>query len=238
MENSTRDTLITEYYPLVDKILKSMKNKVPPYISYEDLHGAAVMGLLDAIKKYDESKKDQFFHYTRQKIKWFIQDELRRLDFISRKTRAKLRQKKDIISKFEQQNGRTPTSKELASELGLTDEEFENFISDTDIPVFFSLNQEAFENQGSDLMSDFILDEAEIERKNKNEQNEFLGLMSQSLSVLDVREKIVIKTLYFKEGGKLENLANELNLSEARICQLKKSGIKKIKKWFIKNQQM
>jgi RNA polymerase sigma factor for flagellar operon FliA len=235
IENQQRDALIEEYYPLVDKVIKRIRHKIPLHVSYADLHGPGVMGLLDAIKKYDESKKEQFYFYIQRKIGWFIQDELRSLDFISRKTRSHERKIKNIINDFHAENNRSPTIEELAEKLKIEVKECRRLLSQIDIPKFISLNQDvntAFDKGAS--FNDIILDESEIERKSKKEEEGFHDIVRKSLSCLDEQEKFVIKSLYYTEGAKMNSIAEEMGMSGSRICQINRSAINKIRSFLKK----
>ena len=119
--NATRDTqqYLTQYAPLVKRIAHHMMAKLPASVEMDDVIQTGMLGLLDAVNRYEESHGAQFETYAAQRIRGAILDGLRQVDWLPRSFRRDLRRIERAIAKLEQRLGHAPNEQEVASELGL-----------------------------------------------------------------------------------------------------------------------
>lgn len=225
---ATRDTqhYLTQYAPLVKRIAHHMMAKLPASVEIDDVIQTGMLGLLDAVNRYEESHGAQFETYAAQRIRGAILDGLRQTDWLPRSFRRDLRRIEGAIGKLEQRLGRAPTEREVALEL--------------DIPLadYQKLLQEA---RGYQLISFEDFDHAEggdyLERHcDENGVNPLDALLERKLrerlvkgiAGLPEREKAVMG-LYYEEELNFREIGETLGVSESRICQLHSQAIARLR---------
>ena len=119
-EGLSRDEMILKYTPLIKYIAHRLAMRLPSHIMVEDLVNCGVIGLIDALNKFDPDKKVQFKTYAEFRIKGAMLDELRSLDWVSRSVRQKAAQIERAFQSLEKKNGRAAEDQEVAQELGLS----------------------------------------------------------------------------------------------------------------------
>src|ERR671924_1129259 len=125
-----RDQLIIRYAPWVKFIALRMAAKLPSHIQAEDLISAGIIGLIDALDKFNPAREVQFKTYAQIRIQGAIKDELRSLDWASRSTRQKVRRLEQAYASLERELGRPPSSEEVASSMGIKMAAFEEMLDD------------------------------------------------------------------------------------------------------------
>src|SRR6516165_6787735 len=118
-----KDKLIMEYAPLIKFIAQKIAVRLPSNIEFDDLVSSGVIGLMDAIDKYDPTRDNKFKTYAEFRIRGAILDELRAQDWVPRSVREKAKQLEKAHVRLEQQLGRMPTEDEITRELNVTKEE-------------------------------------------------------------------------------------------------------------------
>src|ERR1700685_1177653 len=124
-----KDKLILEYAGLIKFIAKKIAARLPSNIELDDLISSGVIGLMDAIDKYDFSRDKQFKTYAEFRIRGAILDELRAQDWVPRSVREKAKMLERCYSKIEQAKGRHATDEEVCAELNLTQDEFHDLLN-------------------------------------------------------------------------------------------------------------
>jgi len=183
----------------------------------EDLVQAGIIGLIDAIEKYDPARSVEFLAYARRRIRGAVYDELRALDELSSRSR---RQKKSIYkAQDELQNRlqRAPTEEETADELGLSLQRFRSLRTALDVGKAATPTEEdaepAFERPSNDSLRHWQQDADGLSPAEK------FQLLAGKIEVLPERVKIV-RGLYYRDGLTLKEIAEVLQLTESRICQI------------------
>src|ERR1700685_4358810 len=124
-----KDKLILEYAPLIKFIAQKIAVRLPSNIEFDDLVSSGVIGLMDAIDKYDPSRDNKFKTYAEFRIRGAILDELRAQDWVPRSVREKAKALERVYSRIEQQKGRQATDEEVCGELQITQEEFHDLLN-------------------------------------------------------------------------------------------------------------
>ncbi len=119
MSQTTRDRLIMEHAPLIKYIVNRIAQRLPSHVDLDDLMNTGVIGLMDAIEKYNPEKNCKFKTYAEFRIKGAILDQLRSLDWVPRSVRQKSRKLEAAYSQMEQKLGRSASDEEVAGELGV-----------------------------------------------------------------------------------------------------------------------
>src|SRR5215831_8772574 len=135
----TRDEVLRQYLPLVRRVVQRLAVRKPPHIELDDLVSWGIVGLLDAIGKYDPKKEAQFSTYAQFRIRGAILDHLRSLDWVPRSVRQKASLIEKVTHQLEGVLGRPPSEDEIARELGLSLETYQELLSRVGDMMLFSL---------------------------------------------------------------------------------------------------
>jgi RNA polymerase sigma factor for flagellar operon FliA len=216
-----RDQLIIRYAPWVKFIALRMASKLPAHVQAEDLISAGILGLIDALDKFNPSREVQFKTYAQIRIQGAIKDELRALDWASRSMRQKVKRLEHAYTTLEQEFGRPPSSEEVADSLGVGMDEFEEMLDDVKGTSLVSL-EELGQGPASEDKSNLL--EALLTREDQDPL-EILNLqdlkkaLSHAISELPEKERLVLSLYYFEELT-MKEVGKVLNLTESRISQL------------------
>ena len=211
-----REKIILEYAPLVKVVAGRLSMYLGYNVEYEDLVSYGIFGLIYAIDKFDCMKDVKFETYASLRIRGAILDQIRKMDWIPRTIRQKQKRIDAAIKEIETQYGRSATDEEIATLLGITDEEYLDWQSQMKITNVVSLNE--FLEQGSEVPNEagstksaaFDSPEEILER------DELKKMLEQALELLTEKERKVI-VLYYYEDLTLKEISNILEVSESRI---------------------
>jgi len=220
-----REELILKYAPLVKQIAERMAVRLPPNISKDELIGPGVMGLFDAIDKFDSTRGIKFRTYASLRIKGAILDELRKMDWISRSVRRNINKIEDAIRVLELKLDREPKDNEIAEELGLDIDSYYKMISRSHGVSLLSLDELMLDGTTSRLNKQVAdgpspFDEVKIKEVKK--------IISKALSTLSEKEQLVMSLYYYNELT-LKEIANVLDLTESRISQIHSKAIVRLR---------
>lgn len=223
-----RDRLIIEHVPLLKHIVGRMCFDVPGSIDRDDLFGFGMLGLIAAADTFDESRGLAFSTYAYPKIRGAILDELRRMDFLPRGRREKLRELDQATAELEQQNGLKPSPEELAAHLGWTLSEVDEALSSAAAAVRTSLDgglggSTEGDGVGPDLAA-LLADPKCDDPVGSAEFEEMKEVLIELISDLPDQEKTVI-TLYYAEELLLREIAEVLEVTESRVSQIHSRAI-------------
>ena len=206
--NPKRRNLIDQYLPTVKSIVLGYERKLPPHISVDDLVNAGIVGLLAAVDNYDPERDETFGAYASIRIRCAIINELRQWDHLSRVYRQRVKKLEETYFELEKVKKRTPTDKEIQEYTGLNDEQFKAARENSSIKF---LSFEDTEVSERNLVDEIFMKEA-------------MGLVKNALSKLSFKMRRTLELYYF-EGKKQSEIAEELNVSETRISQLRKKAL-------------
>jgi len=227
----TREKLIMEYLHLVKYSAGRIAITLPSYIELDDLFAAGLLGLIQAVEKYDFNRKIKFETYAAPRIRGAMLDELRNQDWFPRSIRHKEKRTKSVMSKLEATLGRNPTDTEIADELKITMEEYYKWIDEIALTNLVSLDNNVSSNSEG-LYS--IISELPSKRTDANnpykllEEKELLNIIKETLNDMPEKESIVL-TLYYYEEMTLKEIGSVLEVSESRICQIHTKALLRLK---------
>ncbi|WP_092873418.1 FliA/WhiG family RNA polymerase sigma factor [Acetitomaculum ruminis] len=222
-----KEQLIVEYAPLVRLVAGRLSMYLGYNVEYDDLVGYGIIGLIDAIDKFELDKAVRFETYASLRIRGAILDQIRKMDWIPRTLRQK--QKKIALAsrQVESITGRSATDSEIASTIGISNEELLNWQSQMKITNVISLNE--FLSQGGEPVMD-AENNSHFEQPEKVvESSELKEILMESLEILTEKEKKVI-LLYYYEELTLKEISKVLEVSESRVSQLHTKALHKMKK--------
>lgn len=222
--------LVEKYLPLVKSAVDRIKFKLPRTIDEGDLTNAAVIGLIEALRKYDAGKKTKFETYAMWRIKGAILDELRALDWASRSTRRKARNVQKHLRSLEQKLGRSVTDGEVAESLSLSSKDMSRVGEAMRGTIFLSIDQPVHldEEAGRVELSEVIEDPQVVDMLEIVEQEESKEIMLRCINRLPEQERLVI-ALYYYEGLTLKQIGQVLGISESRASQVHTKAISRLK---------
>jgi RNA polymerase sigma factor for flagellar operon FliA len=218
--------MIEKFSPLVKMVALKIYHRLPSYIDIDDLISTGIVGLIDAIDKFDPKKSKNFKKYAEIRIRGAILDELRNLDWISRSTRKKTSRMNEAKGKLEMKLGRPPSDEELARELDLDMDGFHDLMNQIKPAIIVS-----FEDYGITDSDDkrslihYLRDPAAADPMKVAHFNRVRSLLAEMISSLPEKQKFVI-TLYYFEDMNLKEIGQVLDLTESRVSQLHSQAVR------------
>lgn len=216
-----RERLIIKYAPLVKYIAGRIAINTPPQVEFDDLVSFGILGLIDAIEKYDPKTGANFKTYATVRIKGAIIDEIRLLDWIPRSLRHKAKQLEEAYATLENKYNRPATDEEIAEYLKLNQEELSKLISDVSGLSLVSLDDIWCTNGEKEevTIGDRLVNPSNQEPDVLLEMSEAKRLLMEAIDRLPQREKEIV-VLYYYEELTLKEIGKVLNVTESRVSQL------------------
>ncbi len=205
--------------PQVRYIARRIHERLPRHVPFEDLVHAGVLGLIDALGKYDQSKHVQFSSYAKFRIRGAILDSLRELDWSPRELRRKGRQVEQAHNQLSIRLGHTPTENDLAHELGIQLDELQALLSELNTLEIGSLRVESPQTGAEEDLAASVpakLDDTPFSQCLRSEMKELLG---QAIGELPEKEQRVLSLYYFEELT-MKEVGAVLGIGESRVSQI------------------
>jgi len=224
MQAANMDVLVQEHAPLVKRIAYHLISRLPPSVQVDDLIQAGMLGLLEAVRHYDQSQGASFETYAGIRIRGAMLDELRRYDWTPRSVHRKAREVAEAMRAIEAKTGRDARDAEVAEYLKLTLSEYHQILQDALSCRIFSIEELM---EAGDSVFDECADQSSspIERLTKAG---FTKALADAISSLPERERLVI-SLYYEEGLNLRESGAVLGVSESRVCQIQSQAMLRLR---------
>ena len=228
--NTNREKLIREYAGLIKFIASKIAARLPSNIELDDLMSSGVIGLMDAIDKYDSSRDNKFKTYAEFRIRGAILDELRSQDWVPRSIREKAKVLERAYSKIEREKGRQATDEEACIELGMTTDQYHEMLNEVrsvsllsydDLTNLSNADKRSLHGNGeagSKVPTPFS--EVSVAHLKK--------LVSEAIEDLPEKQRLVL-SLYYYEDLNLKEIGRVLDVTESRVSQLHSQAIFKLK---------
>jgi RNA polymerase sigma factor for flagellar operon FliA len=205
-EPALRNRLVVQYSPLVKYVAGRMRSRLPHSVDQDDLVSDGVLGLMDAIERFDPSRGLSFQTFAVPRIRGAIIDGLRSMDFVPRSVRDKVRIVQQATTKLEERLGRLPDDEEIAREVGVPVQQVRD------------LAKQASSNHAN--LDDFELaDELASAADDSVERGDVSASLRRVIAELNERDQVVI-ALYYFEGLTLAEIGKVLGVTESRISQV------------------
>lgn len=230
--SDARDLLILHYSPLVKFVAGRVASGLPQRIEQSDLVSYGIFGLIDAIEKFEPERGFKFETYAISRIKGAIIDELRSIDWVPRSVRAKARNIERAIAKLEHELRRAPDDKEIAAELGITEDDLSSMMSQISFVGIAALDEVVggSENGQGAGIREGIRDPNQ-DPMEQFEQEETRHVLADAINRMPDRERLVL-TLYYYEGLTLSEIGAVLSVTESRACQIHTKAILQLRSRF------
>ncbi len=218
-----RDQLVVEHMPMVRFIARRIHERLPQHIELEDLVSAGVLGLIDAVSKFDQTRDVQLKSYAQFRVRGAILDSLREMDWGPRDLRRKARAIEGAIRVLSSQLGRSPSEAEIADELGLTLMAYQQLLGEVKGLEIGTLHNERNEDSGEEELA-YVPGPASDDPLFRCMQSEMRGRLVAAIEALPERERLVL-TLYYFEELTMKEIAMTLEVVESRISQIHSSAV-------------
>jgi RNA polymerase sigma factor FliA len=224
---SDKNQLLTEHAPLVKRLAHQMKAKLPPSVEVDDLVQAGMIGLLDAVSRYEETHGAQFETYAVQRIRGAMLDELRSSDWLPRSMRQNMRKIEVAMSTLQQRLGRPPKETEVAKQLKLSLEEYQDLLFEGGGHqlVYY---EDFHEGEGNEHFLDRYCADQRDDPLQALLNSGFREAVIQAIGALPDREKILMG-LYYEQEMNLKEIGAVMGVSESRVCQLHSQAIARLR---------
>ena len=224
------DRLIIEYTPLIKFIAHRIAVRLPPHIELDELISAGVMGLIDAIEKFDPSKETQFKTYAEIRVRGSIMDELRAQDWVPRSVRQKATHLAKAYAAIEQKMGRAAEDSEVAQELGVSLEDFHKQLSNaTSAPILSieDLGGVSKDGERRDFM-EIIAGSPDTDPHTLARISEVREIIAQAIDQLPEKERLLV-SLYYYEELTMKEIGEVLGITESRVSQLNTRAVLRLR---------
>jgi RNA polymerase sigma factor FliA len=224
-----KEQIVMKYIPLVKYIASRVIVGKSRYIEYEDLVSYGMLGLMDAINKFDESKGMKFSSYASIRVKGAMIDELRKNSPISKGAMDKLNKYNEVMENLQKKLLREPTVEEIAKDLNMTLEEVSEIEGYINYISVVSLEDMIFSEDDEMPLMGTIKDNNSPSPEKMLEEKEQLEYLAKALENMNEKDRTVL-SLYYYEGLTLKEIGKVLEVSESRVCQLHSRAIVHLRK--------
>lgn len=232
-ELDMKEQLVKKYIPLVKYIASRVIIGKTKHIEFEDLVSYGMLGLMDAISKFDEGRGMKFSTYASIRIKGAMIDELRKNSPISKGAMDKLNKYNEAVEKLQKQLGREPQDIEIAKAMQISVKEMMEIEGYINYISVVSLEDLIFSEDDDIPLMGTIEDDKSPSPEKSLEEKEELEYLAKALDMLNEKDKTVL-SLYYYDGLTLKEIGKVLNVSESRVCQLHSRAIVHLRKSMMK----
>jgi RNA polymerase sigma factor for flagellar operon FliA len=224
-----KEQIILEHTALIRYIVNRIAVRLPSHIDLDDLHNTGVIGLMDAIDKYDPDKNCKFKTYAEFRIKGAILDQLRSLDWVPRSIRQKSRRLEQAYSEVEQRLGRAATDGEIAQSLGIDLEEFHFLVNQVRGISMVNLDELRSGSDPDQPAYGDIFEDVKSENPFASlKSRELRQAVAECIGALPEKERLVI-SLYYYEDLNMKEIGNVLGITESRVCQIHTKAVQRLR---------
>ncbi|HEY3418757.1 MAG TPA: FliA/WhiG family RNA polymerase sigma factor [Armatimonadota bacterium] len=227
---NVRRQLIEQYAPLAKYVVDRLNLQPSGGISYDDLIGQAIVGLIEAIDRFDPSRGVKFNTFAYYRIRGAVMDMLRELDWMPRSLRAKGNGIVAVIARLESELGRTPTDEEVAAAMGISVQQFDELAQEVGGQALVSLDETTEQLNGDNdiALGDTIADDRAVSPEGDLEKKDQREVLAEAIDELPENERLVV-SLYYHDGLTLKEIGKVLGVTESRVCQLHSKAILRLR---------
>lgn len=226
--NAERERVIREFAPVIRAMAHRLAFRLPAHLDAEDLVSVGVIGLMDAMNKYDPTREAKFKTYAEFRIRGAMLDEIRSMDWIPRSVHERIgllqKTRQDLMKK----HGRPPTDEEVAAALGMSIGELDDFISRSQGAVLLSIQDLNAQEVDGHRVLRMLIDTQHPDPLSTVVAENVRQVLGEAIEQLPEKEQMVL-TLYYYEELTMKEIGSVLKVTESRVCQIHAKAILRLK---------
>ena len=218
MTSAEREALIVEHLSLIKHIAHRVATRLPASVEITDLVNAGVLGLIDAVDKFEPDRGVKFKTYAELRVRGAMIDSLRDIDWAPRSLRRKSRDLERVYGELEQKLGRPATDEEVCQELGQDLDGFHALLDQLNGLSIGSFD-DSFQQDDNEAMINYYPDDGSNNPHARFQATELTQLLAESIDALPEKERLVL-SLYYYEEMTMKEIGSVLGVNESRVSQL------------------
>lgn len=234
--SAAEEDMVLQHLPLVRTVVGRLAMNLPSHVDQDDLYSSGLVGLLNAVRKYDPNGGSSFEAYARVRIRGAVFDELRRLDWVPRSVHDKARKVQAAIQQIEQDSGEPASPDQVARALKLSLNEYEDLLEEIKPATFVCLDASLGEDDDTSR-HESIADDTQPDPMDCAARREVAALIARRIEKLPEMQRKVL-ALYYFEDMRLREIAEAFGVTESRICQIHSQAILSIKAFLAQQEKM
>lgn len=219
-----RNALIRQYQPLVRKLAHHMMAKLPANVQVDDLIQVGLIGLSEALSRFEAKQGVQFETFATQRIRGAMLDELRENDWVSRGVRKSQKDIEEAMRRLEHQLGRSPLESEIAKDLGISLSDYQSLLGKVRGTQLVYLEDMTRHTEDEDSFLDRHMGDADADPLNVLRDQRLRVALVAAIKNLPEREQFIM-SMYYEQDMNLKEIAAVLDVTESRVCQLHSQSI-------------
>jgi RNA polymerase sigma factor for flagellar operon FliA len=221
-----REEVIIRYSPMIKYVANRIAMRLPPHIEVDDLISVGVLGLMDAITKYDSSRGAKFKTYAEFRVRGAILDELRSLDWVPRSIRQKASAVEKVVRSLESKLRRLPEDEEVAKEMDMSLDQFYRTLDETKSVPVFSLEDLGIAKESGEQQSllDCLAGNADADPQTQIRLIELKEIIAKAIDTLPEKERLMV-SLYYYEELTMKEIGAVLDITESRVSQIHSKAV-------------
>jgi RNA polymerase sigma factor for flagellar operon FliA len=222
------DSMLKQYSPLVRRLAHQMIAKLPANVEVDDLIQVGMIGLNDALSRFDAAQGVQFETFATQRIRGAMLDELRGSDWMSRGNRRQQRSIESAVHKLEQKLGRAPHESEIAQEMGLSLTDYQELLGKVRGTQLVYLEDMSGDDGDDDYLDRHMTPDEDANPLGLLQDRRMREALVEAIKHLPEREQYVM-SMYYEHDMNLKEIAAVLGVTESRVCQLHSQSIARLR---------
>ena len=223
-----RNALIRQYQPLVRKLAHHMMAKSPANVQVDDLIQVGLIGLSEALTRFESTQGVQFETFATQRIRGAMLDELRENDWVSRGTRKSQKEIEESLRRLEHKLGRSPLESEIAADLGMSLSDYQSLLGKVKGTQLVYLEDMSHNADDEDSFLDRHMGDTEADPLNMLRNQRLREALVAAINNLPEREQYIM-SMYYEQDMNLKEIAAVLKVTESRVCQLHSQSIARLR---------
>ena len=223
-----RNAMIRQYQPLVRRLAHHMMAKLPANVQVDDLIQVGLIGLSDALSRYEAGQGAQFETFATQRIRGAMLDELRENDWMSRGSRKSQKDIEQALHRLEHRLGRTPLESEIATEMGMSLSDYQLLLGKVRGTQLVYLEDMGRGHDDDDSFLDRHMADSDADPLNLLGDQRLRESLVAAIKLLPEREQLIM-SMYYEQDMNLKEIALVMNVTESRVCQLHSQSIARLR---------
>ena len=223
-----REALIKEFAPTIKYLASRLATRLPSHLDVQDLISVGLIGLLGAFERYDPTREAKFKTYAEYRIRGAMLDEIRSMDWIPRSVRDRITVLQRACDQLQKKMGRAPTEEEISASLGLSTDEYNEFLVRSQGAIVLSLDDLGSRDMEPRSLMRCLADPGAVDPLAALVSEGRRRLLGAGIETLPEKERLVV-TLYYYEELTMKEIGKVLSVTESRVSQLHSQALLRLK---------